>query len=334
MWQIVLLVIPIVVFGVCYRLWRKHGADPRFSKTVIAHYEPPQDLSLLEMGFVMTKGVMQHRFITASLISFASRGMLTITEQPHKTVSIMSSKDYELRRTRSEAEKTLTPAERKILDKVFEKGDVVLLSSLKNTFYTVLAGVTKDVHMQLKQKQLVSPEGITYRTAMLIIAGIIGISGMIVSSAFGGLRAMLSLLVSAGIIFAFSWIMPKRMEEGAKMNWHIEGFKLFMETVDKDRARFYEDQNIFEKFLPYAVLFNITKKWITRMKEIYGAEYIAQHAPAWYVGATPGAFDADHFSSAMTSLSQSIGASTSSPSGSGGSGSSGGGGGGGGGGGW
>lgn len=118
------------------------------------------------------------------------------------------------------------------------------------------------------------------------------------------------------------------------MNWHIEGFKLFMETVDKDRARFYEDQNIFEKFLPYAVLFNITKKWITRMKEIYGAEYIAQHAPAWYVGATPGAFDADHFSSAMTSLSQSIGASTSSPSGSGGSGSSGGGGGGGGGGGW
>ena len=129
--------------------------------------------------------------------------------------------------------------------------------------------------------------------------------------------------------------MPKRTQAGAELDWKIDGFKLFMKTVDKDRAAFYEKENIFEKFLPYAIIFGITKEWVKRMKEIYGEEFYASHVPAWYSGGT-GAFDADSFSSAITSLSNSIAANTSAPSssGSGGSGGSGGGGGGGGGGGW
>ena len=106
-----------------------------------------------------------------------------------------------------------------------------------------------------------------------------------------------------------------------------------METVDKDRAKFYEKENIFEKFLPYAIVFGITELWIKRMKEIYGEEYFAHYAPAWYAG-NMAAFSADSFASAIDSLSSSIASNTSAPSGSGGGGGAGGGGGGGGGGGW
>ena len=106
-----------------------------------------------------------------------------------------------------------------------------------------------------------------------------------------------------------------------------------MEMVDKDRATFYEKENMFEAFLPYAILFGMTKEWIKRMRDIYGEEYFSTHPMSWYVGGA-GSFNADSFTSVMDNLSSSIAASTLSPSGSGGSGGSGGGGGGGGGGGW
>ncbi len=106
-----------------------------------------------------------------------------------------------------------------------------------------------------------------------------------------------------------------------------------METVDKDRAKFYEKENIFEKLLPYAIVFGITDIWIKRIKQIYGEEYFATYAPHWYVG-TSKSFDAKSFSSNLNALSSAIAANVGSRSGAGGAGGVGGGAGGGGGGGW
>jgi len=143
-----------------------------------------------------------------------------------------------------------------------------------------------------------------------------------------------SLFLSGAVTIAFGVLLRKRTLGGAELAWKIKGFKLFMKTVDKDRAAFYEKENIFEKFLPYAIAFEMTDIWIKRMEEIYGEKYFATHVPAWYIGASAASFDASNFTSAINSLSSSISQNTSSSSGSGGGGSSGGGGGGGGGGGW
>jgi uncharacterized membrane protein len=128
--------------------------------------------------------------------------------------------------------------------------------------------------------------------------------------------------------------MPKRTQKGAELLWRIKGFKLYMNTAEKYRQQFYEKENIFEKFLPYAIVFGITKEWVKKMQDIYGGEYFKTHIPAWYVGANIASFNADSFSSAMSSLSSSISSNVGSASGAGGAGGAGGGGGGGGGGGW
>jgi len=128
--------------------------------------------------------------------------------------------------------------------------------------------------------------------------------------------------------------MPRRTRKGAETLWKIKGFKMFMKTVDKDRAKFYEKENIFEKLLPYAIVFGITDIWIQRIKEIYGEEYFVNYTPVWYVG-TERYFNAKDFSSNIKDLSSAIATSvSSSSSGAGGSGGAGGGSGGGGGGGW
>jgi uncharacterized membrane protein len=131
--------------------------------------------------------------------------------------------------------------------------------------------------------------------------------------------------------------MSRRTEKGAMLEHRIKGFKLYMDTAEKYRQQFNEKENIFEKFLPYAIMFGMTKKWIKTMERVYGEKYFATYHPVWFYGAGISNFNVDSLTSSIESLSSGMAstmASSPSSSGSGGGGFSGGGGGGGGGGGW
>lgn len=326
------LAIPILVFILCFRLWQKYGKDPRVDKTVIAEYDVPGGLSPIELGILEKNGNFDNKFVTAEIINLAVKGLVNIKET-EKKILFFDSKDYEFTKNSGlKIESELNGAQKIILRQVFSEGERIELSSLKNKFYKVLKDIRKKGINQLAEKKFIVPSGLTYRTAFLTTAGFVFFLGIV----FAGVSLFLALsfFLSVTVILIFALLMPKRTPEGAEINWQIKGFKLFMETVDKHRAEFYEKENIFEKFLPYAIVFGITKIWIKKMKEIYGEEYFATYTPVWYAGSNMAAFDADTFSSAMDSLSSSIASNTSSPSGSGGAGGAGGGGGGGGGGGW
>lgn len=326
-------IIPILVFIICFNIWRKYGDDPEFGKTVIAQYAPPKDMSPTEMGVLMTNGKFKNHFITAEIINLATNKILTIKETENN-VLFFKLKEYQFERSNNiEAENKLDKSQKIILDKIFAKGNTIKLSSLKNDFYKVISDIRKEARTSLDNKKLIVKAGLTFKTIFIplgVVALVMGISIIQEISMFlGG-----SIIISGIVMIIFGIIMPKRTLEGAEKNWEIKGFKLFMKTVDKDRAKFYEEENIFEKFLPYAILFEITDIWISRIKEIYGEEYFSTHIPAWYIGSNLSSFDINSFNSTLNDLSSNIAASTSAPSGSGGGGSSGGGGGGGGGGGW
>lgn len=330
----IFLIIPIVVFVLCFKIWKKYGDDPAFNKPVIAEYEAPKDMSPTEMGLLMTNGTFKNHFITAEIINLAVLEIITIKEIENK-ILFFTSKDYEFSRSgNSAAESKLIGPQKIILNKLFEKGNTVKISSLKNNFYKVLSELKSSGNDILSRKNLIGRRGMKYSVIFISVGFILLFFGLFFGIALVSLTFGLAIVASGIIVLIFGFIMPKRTLAGAEMNWRIKGFKLFMETVDKDRAKFYEEENIFEKFLPYAILFEITDIWIKKIKEIYGEEYFVNHVPAWYIGSSLGSFNADNFSSTINDLSSSIAASTSAPSGSGGSGGSGGGGGGGGGGGW
>lgn len=328
------LLIPVGVFVFCFRFWKKYGDDPDFDRTLIAQYEPPKDMSPVEIGLLMNNGTLKNEFITAEIIKFATEGIISIEEDNEKLL-FFNSKDYKfIRKNNQEAESKLNQIEKDILDKIFSRGDVIKLSSLKNNFYKILSNVKKNTNELLANKNLIVAKGVKYSYVMIPIGAALTFFGLFHGSAIFGIWFGLATAISGAIVLIFGLIMPKRTFEGAEMNWKLKGFKLFMETVSVDRAKFYEKENIFEKFLPYAVLFEITDIWIRRIKEIYGEEYFSNYVPTWYIGSNLSSFDVDTFDSAISSLSNSISANTSAPSGSGGSGGAGGGGGGGGGGGW
>ena len=134
--------------------------------------------------------------------------------------------------------------------------------------------------------------------------------------------------------------------EGIKVSKYLDGLKKYMTLAEKERLEFLQsvkgatlsNQNIvqlYEKLLPYAVLFNIESSWLAEMNHYYEMDDVTN--PNWLYGAAYlSTKDFNDFSTYTTSsISSSTSSSSSSgSSGGGGGGFSGGGGGGGGGGGW
>lgn len=335
-WQWVFL--PLIVFIICFLIWKKYGQDPAMRKTVIAEYEAPDNLGPLEVGLIKNSGSLDNKFITAAIIQMAVDKILTITETETKILFI-TSKDYRLDKTNNiEAIAKLLPAEKRIYESVFDGatslggGSSKLLSEMKNKFYKALPDIGKKCKNWALESGYMEKIGFAPQLILPIGGAIIF---LIFSLAFENLASVfgiVSAIISVVIMAVFLALMPKRTPKGAEAAWKIKGFRLFINTAEKYRAQFYEKENMFEKVLPYAIVFGLTKKWIEKTRAIYGDDKFLAIAPVWYISA--GGFNADSFTSSMNGVATAIAGSVSSPSGQGGSGGAGGGGGGGGGGGW
>lgn len=330
-WTRLFLIIPGLTFVLCFWLWRKYGDDPDLDKTVIARYDIPQDLSPMAMGVLLKNGGFNNKFITASIINLATNGFLIIekVEKPW-LIEFFSGKDFRLNRTDKVPEK-LPEEEQLLLARLFNGKQTILMSDLKNSFYKDIPDIKKAAKENLTDSELIETTGSNLKIVFLVLAAIVFVG------VFPGILVpwiSISLFMTSLILVVFAFFMPKRTVKGTQLVNDVKGFKLYLEVAEKDRQRFYEQENLFEKFLPYAVMFGMTKLWLKKMEQIYGEDYYRNYAPAWYTAHSLQSFSVSSFTSQLNSLSSSISSNVSAPSGSGGGGSVGGGGGGGGGGGW
>ncbi len=329
--------LPIFLLFLSYRVWSKYGRDPKINPTIVPEFEIPNKLAPMELGTVSTNGAFKNNFISAAIINLAVKDIIRIEKINKK--GVFSKEGHKLIRTKKSLD-NLTSSEKLLLEKILDNKDSIEMSSLKNKFYKDIPAVSEAVTEPLKADNLIQNKG-RWLLGCFLTLGLIIFFISFSSFAFGW-QVGLSLFLSGLIVMIYGVFMPKRPLEGAQLNKKIEGFRLYMTTAEKYRQRFNEKENIFEKFLPYAIVFGITTLWINKMKQIYGEEYFQSYHPVWFYGASLASFNANSFNSSISDLSSSM-ASTlaSSPSsssgfggGGGGGGFSGGGGGGGGGGGW
>lgn len=323
--------ITIFVLILCLQIWRKFGRDPKVNRTIAPEFDIPEKLSPMSLGMVYSDGILKTHYITASIVNLAVKKALKIEEIKKKNV--FSSKDFKLTRLDGKAG-AMTTDEKKLLGDLFEGKDEILMSSLKNNFYTNIPSLGSQVKRDLVEKNYLMPYSRAGQILFLVM-GVLFFVGSFIFFAISGYLA-LNAFLSSIIFIVFSFLMPKRSLEGAKFFYRVLGLKLYLNTAEKYRQRFFEKENLFEKFLPYAMMFQMTGMWISKMKDIYGEKYFATYHPIWYAGAIS-SFNENTFNSMVTGMSESMSSSISSSpssSGSGGGGFSGGGGGGGGGGGW
>lgn len=286
------------------------------------------------MGMIDNQGVLKNGYITATIVNLAVKKIMTIEVVGKK--GILQKEDYKLKVTGNN-QQMVDESEKIVFDKLFEGQTEIMMSSLQNKFYAHIPNISKAVSQILVNQNLIKRAGSNLKVILLVLAGLSFFVSFFLMVITIGLGA--GAVVSAIIIFIFAFLMPSRTQEGAELEMRIKGFRMYMETAEKYQQQFNEKENIFERFLPYAILFGMTKEWLEKMKTIYGEEYFNSYQPTWLYGAmlTGGHFDLDNFTGTLNSMSSNMAstiASAPSSSGSGGGGFSGGGGGGGGGGGW
>lgn len=343
-------------------LWFKYGKDPKLGKTVVPEFQIPENLTPMELGSLYKNQSYSPSFVTAEIINFAVKGYIKIEEIPQaKILGLSLGKDYKFILLNTDFSQ-LKPYQKELLELLFKPSsfsnvvrlisrtidpaktteskidaqgrkvnlkEVIKLSEIKNSSIgeeiqaihrTCADSLVKDGHFT-KTGSILKIVFFIFFLA-LITFGIIGFAG---ESPYFGFNLIFASLVY--LIIAF--LMDKRTIKGAEALWKVKGFRLYMTVAEKYRQQFNEKENIFEKFLPYAIIFGLTNIWIKKMQDIYGSDYFTNYHPVWFAGSLA-SFDVDSFTSSMDSVASAVSSSAASGSGGGGSGGGGGGGGGGG----
>jgi uncharacterized membrane protein len=294
--------LPLVTACVMFGLWWAKGRDPDPGISVAPMYEPPADLTPAEAGTLLEDQI-QPRDITSTIVDLAVRGYIKI-EETNDSGIVFHHKDYIFHLLKPMAQwtdKSLAPHERVMLENVFQGGQEIRLSSLKNRFYTAVPVIREDIMSALRRKGMysVDPESANAYSvgaifAILIPFVIIQYLGWV--DFFSSVPVLIGcLIISAVIWFLFARIMTAKTMLGARTYVGVLGFQEFMNRVDGERLKTMPS-NTFEKFLPYAMALGVEHHWAQAFSGI------VKDPPTWYVGPGFGygmAFNPIFFSSAM-----------------------------------
>ena len=342
-----LVVLLAGLIGLAYNWWA-HGRDRQYRtnhyltndpaeeieplfghRAVTVEFEPPDRLRAAQMGVVLDQRP-DTKDVTACIVDLAVRGYLSIAEIPKH--GLLGHRDWRLDRRRA-ADAALLPFEATVMNGLFAGGDTVLLSDLKNRFYTSLnqaeEQLTEDAMARRWFRMRPGRMRILWGMAgvLLVAAGVGEVVLIGRATGFGLVGAALAVVGIATL--ASIPFVSTRTATGSEMLRRVLGFRMYLNTAERYQQQLAEREGIFSAYLPYAIVFGCVHRWADAFKGLD----IQPSAATWYYG--PGPFNALVFSSSLQSFSGSLGtAIQSSPSSGGGGSFSGGGGGGGGGGSW
>ncbi len=275
--------LPILSLIYMVSLWYRKGRDPRVRESVTVMYEPPKfdgtPLTPAEVGTLIDEK-LDPRDITSSIVGLAVKGYIKI-EETKKEGWIHDTTDYYLKKVK-EADATIGPFETELMNSLFQgsvPGTLVLVSGLKNKFYTNLDILKKTLYGELVRKKYftINPEKVknSYVAAGIVVI----VFGVLLLVFLGpdsvGKSIFASVLMSLPV-FAFAKYMPAKTRAGASAYMDILGFQEFMNRGEKDRLERMGDKDLFSKFLPYAIALDVVDNWAKAFKGIY------QNPPEWY----------------------------------------------------
>jgi uncharacterized membrane protein YgcG len=328
------------LFALMYVFWYKNWRDPKGTNIIVPQYDVPDGLTPLEVEAIADES-LGPLGISAEIIYLATQGYLTIKQIETKIIFSFTKTDYEIHLIRGDTH-LLAEFDQSLIGSLFKKNStIVLLSDLQGEFYRDLDSIFEKVGESLLSKGYYENLGKIARSShekvslsslapvlvipVVLLAGILG---------DGFLYPAIITPFSLIIVLIFAKFNPKKTVQGVATMEYLLGLKQYLSVAEKDRLEFHnapeKKPEIFEKLLPYAIVFQVDKAWAKEFEGIYVTP------PSWYEGGTQNTFTSSSFATTLSAFnSAALSASASSSSGgSGGGGSSGGGGGGGGGGSW
>jgi uncharacterized membrane protein YgcG len=310
---------------------------------------PPADVRPGQAGTLLD-GVANPRDVTGTIVDLAVRGYLRIEDAGEQT-----SRDWSL--VRLDKTGGLLDYEQILLDGLFKGPTTVktstLLSELGPEFTDYLKQAQDALYADVAERGWFTarPDKVRRRWVVIgCVLFVIGVAGVIAAAATShfGLIPVPVALAGLVLVGCARW-MPVRTAKGTDLTRRLLGFRRYITTAAPGQVPATGQtpagqHDVFEDYLPYAIVFGCTKQWADVTAALAGAD----RAPSWYRSRrpySPGTLTAmsgsgyyfssmHHFATTTSNWIGSAGSGGSGSSGFSGGGFSGGGGGGGGGGSW
>ena len=71
---------------------------------------------------------------------------------------------------------------------------------------------------------------------------------------------------------------------GRALTDQVEGFRTYLSTAEADQIRFEEGEDIFSRYLPWAIVFGIAERWARLCTQLVEMGRLSAQPPAWYYG--------------------------------------------------
>jgi uncharacterized membrane protein YgcG len=320
------LLLPFAVLLV-YWIYSKRGKDMNPMKTVIPLFSPPENVKPY-LGSNLYYEKFKPKIIAATIVDLAVKGIIKIKQLDNK-------KDFTLTRVEDQTKYSdLTETEKSIIDLIFDDQYIVNTVNFKKPSTSralKYSQLMKDSYSELVNLKYFQKSPETVRASYAGVAIFLVILGMLLLC--GGTMLMTSIggfffICTPGLwllVFGFSLavtanFMPAKTETGSRVYNDLKGFRMYLYTAERYRLQGLNPEE-FERYLPYAMIFDIEKEWADKFKDLYN------HVPEWYEGDLS-TFNTIYLANSISNFSdsittQSLGAAVNNTSGSGWSGSGG-----------
>ncbi len=273
-----LLLIP-AVFLLMHGVWKKWGKD--LPVTVQTEFYPPGNISPSIPGYIID-GRLNRRDLTALIPYWGAGGYLKVNEiEEKKLFGLLKDTEYEFVKVKNLGANADT-FEKTMFDGLFESGDTVQLSTLKDSFYKTMNKAKKELESEISVSHYYATYSRGFATLLPIGGLFIFIPSLIQLFSDYPLDFLkwLSFVLGSVFIIIYGSLMGKKTVKGTELYQKLLGFKEFIKSVEKDRlAEFLkQDPNYFDKVLPYAIVFDMADKWKDKLKGL------DVPPPSWYSG--------------------------------------------------
>jgi uncharacterized membrane protein YgcG len=305
--------------------WRKNGRDQRYADlapgtvpfpgqevrivpndpdvTIPVAFSPPP-IPVAEAGLLID-GQVDSRETAATIIDLAVRGALTVQSY--------GKDDFQV--TLVDPNRATAPHEMVLLTNLFDGEPAGAVRDLS------AAGSLASAHEQMRDsvRNQVAARGWFRKVPSAAATRSIGF-GVIVIGIFAsfavGFWLLLLLLPLLPIIITLAVIRRKlrrgqRTAEGRAVCDQIEGFRTYIATAEADQLKFEEGEDIFSKYLPWAIIFELADRWAKICGDLVAMGRLPNQTPYWYVGNYQmSAFNTAFLTSSLTSAATPVASSS------------------------
>ena len=281
-------------------------------KPIPPEYLPPNQASVLASAYILKKYdalMVKGSAKVAQMLDLAVRHYIKLYEV--KKASFLRSAQYEIEIVKDLKE--LRPEESEVVRDMFgssmpKPGQRLNLKKLQNNLSYAARTCDDDTNLKNLARgkyALCEQKSVNKRIVQKWAMGV-GVIGVLLLSPL--------LLAVAAILFAlsFGWSLT---DEGLALRRYLAGLKMYIGAAETERLRMLQSPEgsekvnvdatdekqlvkLYERVLPYAVLFGQEKEWSAQLGKYY--EQVGEQ-PDWYSG--QGAFNAAAFAAGMNSLS-------------------------------